>query len=158
MNGTDPLLTGGGETAGAARSAWLTAHGRHPWPEIFALLTGVTCAWADLDGFHAEPAPAEPPLATHLWAWSPDRMLRVRIDDSDGIAAELHLNDPGHGEPVTVTERDTTTWPPREGRVSVDNEWRGRAMYVYEVAGLMPLEFARLDGAAAKADQAGPDS
>lgn len=95
MTASDPVLTGGGEAAAAARAAWLAAHGRHPWPEISALLTGCTCAWADVDGFHAGPPPAEPPLATHLWAWGPGRLLRVRVDGSDGIAAELHLSDPG---------------------------------------------------------------
>jgi hypothetical protein len=44
-------------------TGWLIAHGRRPWPEIYSLLTGCICAWADLDGFHAEPAPGEPPLA-----------------------------------------------------------------------------------------------
>ena len=129
----------------ATFTAWLIVHGRRPWAEIRPLLAGCTCAWADLDGFHAEPPPADPPLATHLWAWNDGKLLRVRIDGTDGIAAELCLADPGHGEPVTVTERQATTWPSGEGRVSAAETWRDRALRIYQVAGLMPLEFTRLD-------------
>lgn len=136
--------TGNDAPVAVSRTAWLAAHGRQTWSEITSVLAGCTCAWADLDGFHAGPPPAGPPLATHLWAWSPDRLLRVRVDGSDGIAAELHLSDVGQGEAVTVTERDAVTWLPGEGRVSVDDEWRGRLVRIYEVAGLVPLEFARL--------------
>jgi hypothetical protein len=158
MTASDQARSGGGQAPGTARTAWLTAHGRHPWATISSFLSGCTCAWADLDGFHAGPPPAGPPLATHLWAWSPDRLLRIRLDGSDGIAAELHLTDPGIGEPVQVTERDTATWPPGEGRVSADDKWRGRAVRIYQVAGLMPLEFARLDQAGAPAGQTAPGS
>lgn len=132
----------------ADRTAWLTAHGRQDWSKIASLLTGCTCAWADLDGFHVGPPPARPPLATHLWAWGTTRLLRVRVDGGDGIAAELHLSGEEHGEPVTVTERNAVSWPLGEGRVSVDDQWRGRAIRIYEVTGLAPLEFASLDEAA----------
>jgi hypothetical protein len=125
-------------------TGWLIAHGRRPWTEIHALLDRSICAWADLDGFHAEPRPADPPLATHLWAWDVGRLLRVRIDGSDGIAAELHLTNSGQGEPVTVTVQEAVSWPAREGRVSVDAQWRGLPLRVYQVEGLMPLEFTRL--------------
>lgn len=125
-------------------TAWLVAHGRRPWAEIRPLLAGCTCAWADLDGLHAGPPPDSPPLATHLWAWNDGKLLRVRIDGGDGITAELHLTDPGHGEPVTVTEREVPGWPSGEGRVSAGQEWRDQAMRVYQVTGLMPLEFTRL--------------
>jgi hypothetical protein len=157
MTASDPGPPPSGHPAAATRTAWLIAHGRHPWAEISALLTGCTCAWADLDGFHAGPPPAGPPLATHLWAWEPGRLLRARVDGSDGIAAELHFTYPGHGEPVRVTEREAASWPPGEGRVSVDDKWRGRTIRVCEVTGLMPLEFARLNDAA-PADQTGEDT
>jgi|SRR5271157_974773 len=158
MTASDQARSGGGQAPGTARTAWLSAHGRHPWATISSLLSGCTCAWADLDGFHSGPPPAGPPLATHLWAWSPDRLLRIRLDGSDGIAAELHLTNPGNGEPVQVTERETATWPPGEGRVSAEDKWRGRAVRIYQVAGLMPLEFARLDQASAPAGQTAPGS
>jgi hypothetical protein len=127
-----------------AFTGWLIARGRRPWPEIHALVDGCTCAWADLDGFHTEPAPASPPLATHLWAWNEDRLLRVRIDGSDGIAAELRLTEAGRGEPVTVTVREAVSWPAGEGRVSAGQQWRDRPLRVYQVEDLMPLEFTRL--------------
>jgi hypothetical protein len=129
----------------ATFTAWLTGYGRQPWAEIRPLLAGCTCAWADLDGFHAEPPPADSPLATHLWAWNDAKLLRVRIDGADGITAELRLADPSHGESVTVTERQATTWPSGEGRVSAAETWRGRVLRIYQVAGLMPLEFTSLD-------------
>jgi hypothetical protein len=145
MTASHQMLSSSGQTAGTVRTAWLTPHGRQSWTAISSILSGCTCAWADLDGFHCEPAPAGPPLATHLWAWSPDRLLRIRLDGTDGIAAELHLTTrPGNGEIVQVTEREAQTWPPREGRVSVDDQWRGRTVRVFQVIGLMPLEFARL--------------
>lgn len=146
-------------TAGAATfTAWLIARGRRPWAEIRPLLTDCTCAWADIDGFHAGPPPADPPLATHLWAWNTDRLLRVRIDGREGIAAELRLADSGQGEPVSVTERQATSWPAGEGRVSVQQAWRDRAVRIYQVAGLMPLEFTRLEEAGQQNLDAAPFS
>jgi hypothetical protein len=145
MTGSDQVPSSGGQTPGTVRTVWLTPHGRQSWTAISSMLSGCTCAWADLDGFHCEPAPAEPPLATHLWAWSPDRLLRIRLDGTDGITAELHLTETDNGELVQVTEREAQTWPPREGRVSVDDQWRGRTVRIYQVTGLMPLEFARLN-------------
>jgi hypothetical protein len=130
-----------------AFTAWLVTHGRRPWAEIRPLLADCTCAWADLDGFHAEPPPADPPLATHLWAWADGKLLRLRIDGGDAIPAELRLTNPGHGAPVTVTDRQAPTWPAGEGRVSASQPWRDRTIRVYQVAGLMPLEFTRLEDA-----------
>ena len=157
MTASAPGPATSGQAAAGIRTAWLTGHGRHPWAEIASLITGCTCAWADIDGFHAGPPPAGPPLATHLWAWGPGRLLRIRIDGSDGIAAELHLSDPGHGEPVRVTEREAASWPLGEGRFSVDVKWRDRTIRVCEVIGLMPLEFARLDDAT-RAAKTGEDT
>jgi hypothetical protein len=156
--GSDHVLSGDVQPLGTTRTAWLIAHGLRPWDEISSLLSGCTCAWADLDGFHCGSPPAEPPLATHMWAWNPDRLLRIRLDSSDGITAELHLTNPGNGEKVQVTERETATWPPREGRVSAEDKWRGRPVHIYQVAGLMPLEFTRLGQASDPAGQTDPVS
>jgi len=128
-------------------TAWLTAHGRRPWDEVVTLLSGCTCAWADLDGFHSAPPPAQAPPATHMWAWAGDRLLRIRIDGHDSIAAELHLTSHSGSETVAVIERQGSTWPLGEGRVSAEDEWRGRGVRIYQVTGLMPLEFVRLDEA-----------
>jgi hypothetical protein len=137
-------VTENAELTEAASTAWLVAHGRRPWAEVHSLLTDCVCAWADLDGVHTEPAPTTPPLATHLWAWNHDRLLRVRIDCQDGIAAELRPSESGQGEPVTITERKAISWPSEEGRVSAAQEWRDRPLRIYQVQGLMPLEFTRL--------------
>lgn len=135
------------DAAASARTftAWLIAHGRRPWGEITPLLAGCTCAWADLDGFHAGAPPDGPPLATHLWAWDERRLLRVRVDGDCGIAGELCLTDPHGGEAVAVTEREAPSWTSGEGRVSAGTEWRDRTIRIYQVAGLMPLEFTRLE-------------
>jgi hypothetical protein len=68
----------------------------------------------------------------------------MRIDGTDTITAELHLSDPCHGEPVTITQREASTWPLREQRVSISDQWRDRNISRYQVTGLMPLEFVRL--------------
>jgi hypothetical protein len=125
--------------------ARLIAHGRLPWDEARTHLTGCTCLWADLDGVHADTAPADAPIASHLWGWDEQRLLRARIDNDECVLAELDLTHNATGEPVQVTQRRIPTWPPDEGRVSVDERWRGRSATLYEVTGLMPLTFARLD-------------
>lgn len=147
------------ETAGtrAGRTSsftgWLISHGRRSWTEIHGLLNGCTCAWADIDGFHAEHPPADPPLATHLWAWREEKLLRIRVDGSEGITAELRLTDSGQGEPVIVIERNAASWRFDEGRVSVRDEWRDRALKLYRVQGLMPLEFAHLKETGRRTDR-----
>jgi hypothetical protein len=158
MTGSDRALRASAVPMGTTRTAWLTAHGRRPWQQVSALLSGCTCAWADLDGFHCGPPPASPPLATHVWAWDTGRLLRIRLDGSEGITAELHLTDPGSSETVQVTERQTSTWPLREGRVSAEDQWRGRTVRSYQVSGLTPLEFIRLGQEARLARPAGQDS
>ncbi|RAY16852.1 hypothetical protein DPM19_01410 [Actinomadura craniellae] len=125
--------------------ARLVARGRLPWERALTHLDGGTCLWADLDGLHTGPPPTEPPIATHLWAWDTDRLLRARVDGAECVLAELHLATTAAGEPVRVTRRQVPTWPLGEGRVSVPDEWRARSATLYEVAGLMPLTFARLD-------------
>jgi hypothetical protein len=140
-----------GAQAATDHTAWLIAHGRQSWAEIRALLSGCTCAWADLDGFHTDRPPADPPLTTHLWGWNASRLLRVRIDGADGVTAELYLTDPGRGEPVAIIERGASSWPSGEGRVSAAPQWRDRAIRIYQVSGIMPLEFPRLSEASVPA-------
>ncbi|MBO3752846.1 hypothetical protein J5X84_42930 [Streptosporangiaceae bacterium NEAU-GS5] len=121
--------------------ATLTGHGRIPWDRARTLLDGFTCAWADLDGFNLGPASQEPPLTTHLWAWRDQVLFRARMDGAECILGRLDLS----GGDVQVAERHCTTWPHGEGRVSVADDWRSRPVTLYEVAGQMPLTFARLD-------------
>ena len=68
---------------------WLEGTGRTQWSEIQPQLEGMTCAWADLDGFHVEAVPREQPVTTHLWGWAPDRWVRVRVDPAFCVAGFL---------------------------------------------------------------------
>ena len=86
----------------------LFGHGRLPWSDVRRLAEGLTCAWADLDGWHEGPAPDEAPISTHLWGWGRDRWLRARIDGDTAIVGELSLG--GAGEVVTVAVRDGIPW------------------------------------------------
>lgn len=90
----EPRVSGG-------RMSWAEARQQH--------LTGLTCLWQDLDGLHLEPAPIEPPLASHLWGWTPDgAMVRVRLD-----------GDVAHVARCDTTAEATTviSWEPRDGRI-----------------------------------------
>jgi hypothetical protein len=86
--------------------------GRMPWPEARTLLAGTTCTWADLHGFHIEPAdrlPAEVPQSTHLWAWADDRCVRVRVDGTDALVAVLRP-DGRPGTAVSIRTRPGLPW------------------------------------------------
>lgn len=61
------------------------------WEHLHATTRNWTAAWADIDGFHLNHLPDQPPVATHLWAWTTNTWLRVRIDDSHWWAALLTL-------------------------------------------------------------------
>jgi hypothetical protein len=89
-------------TGTATFTACLIGHGRQPWSEIRPLLEGCTCAWADLDGFHAEPPPADPPLATHLWAWNDGK-------PPPGPPAKGAYPSGKHGETVPCTSTRSLT-------------------------------------------------
>ncbi len=61
------------------------------WDEVRPLLDGFEGAWADLDGWHQGPLPADAPLATHVWAWNPrgDVLVRLRCDGDSCVGAVL---------------------------------------------------------------------
>lgn len=54
------------------------------WDEALeGTLSGLTCLWQDLDGWHLAPPPAEPPRTSIMWAWSPRaavQPVRLRLD------------------------------------------------------------------------------
>lgn len=72
-------------SAGPGRSV----SGKMTWHEaVSGPLNGATCLWQDLDGLHVEPAPAEPPPASLLWAWRRrDHLVRLRLDGDTAYAA-----------------------------------------------------------------------
>lgn len=64
--------------------------GRMTWPEAVAgPLAGATCLWQDLDGLHAEQAPATAPPTSILWAWRDETVVRVRVDSQTAFVAIL---------------------------------------------------------------------
>lgn len=62
---------------------------RDAWPELYHRTSDWTAAWADNHGFHLEPMPTAAPVTSHLWAWSTDHWLRIRIDGALWWAALL---------------------------------------------------------------------
>lgn len=91
-------------------SWWLTPLGYRPWPQVLAELQGLTCAWADYGGFHETDdldRLSSPPPYSHLWGWSTDRLVRVRIDVDEGVVAVLTSADLARAKtvPVQVIER-----------------------------------------------------
>ncbi|WP_406260404.1 hypothetical protein OIA45_19640 [Streptomyces chartreusis] len=120
--------------------------GRLDWTEARSLLTGTTCAWADLDGFHvagSDQLPTEPPHSTHLWAWDQDRCLRLRIDGSQALIASLL---PGHdgGEQVRVYVRPGTPWAVDDKQAGpLQPEAHALAFELLELSGPAPATFVR---------------
>lgn len=87
----------------------ITSTGWTGWDEIVRLLGGDRCLWTDLGGLHHSTAPVRLPVgATHLWAWRPDRWVRVRIDSGRVLATVLTPD--AAGTPVVVVESDGIAW------------------------------------------------
>lgn len=79
------------------RTMCLTGYGRLAWANVERLLAGLSCAWADYEGFHVgRPCPGQAPPYSHLWAWNDDatRLVRVRVDGDEGIVGELTNGSP----------------------------------------------------------------
>ncbi|WP_416976976.1 hypothetical protein [Streptomyces sp. T028] len=135
--------------------------GRLDWTQARSLLTATpntTCAWADLDGFHiadADHLPADPPHATHLWAWNEDRCLRLRIDGSHALTAALQPLHPGHhhdsadsaggqGELVHVRLRPGTPWAAHDQQAGpLPAEAHTLTFELLELPGPTPATFVR---------------
>ena len=92
---------------------WLEGTGRTQWSEIQPQLEGMTCAWADLDGFHVEAVPRERPghdppvgLGARQVGSRPcrSRILCRRLSDAERTTGES-------GEAVAVRRRRAQAWP-----------------------------------------------
>jgi len=120
--------------------------GRLGWVEARSLLAGTTCAWADLDGFHvtgADRLPEEPPQSTHLWAWDPNRCLRLRIDGTRALAAALHPGQDG-AEQVRVHVRPGTPWAEDDKQAGpLRPEAHALVFELLELPGPTPATFVR---------------
>ncbi|MEW1657943.1 hypothetical protein [Streptomyces sp. NPDC093707] len=120
--------------------------GRLDWAHARSLLTGTTCAWADLEGFHvadAERLPEEPPQCTHVWAWDGTRCLRLRIDGSQALTAALHPGQDGE-EQVRVHVRPGFPWARDDKQVGpLPAEAHALAFELLELPGATPATFVR---------------
>lgn len=100
--------------------------------------------WIDTvdTGLHLESAlPAEQPVhASHLWGWSGDRLVRVRLDrdlPGDGLLGGLlDLSDTtGAGEEVAAWDSTATIWSQEDGRIAarLPQGCSGAEVIVWEV-------------------------
>ncbi|MGP4020996.1 hypothetical protein [Saccharopolyspora sp. 5N708] len=96
------------------------------WSMLQSFAAGWEASWADVAGFHLEPMPAQRPVTTHLWAWSQNRWLRVRIDGAYWWAALLSSGDSVVGEPWTEQEKvpEPTTADIRHWHLGSDRQAR----------------------------------
>ncbi|MCX5054663.1 MULTISPECIES: hypothetical protein [unclassified Streptomyces] len=126
--------------------ARLERAGRLAWAEARTLLTGTTCAWADLDGFHIAPAdrlPEQPLHATHLWAWDARRCLRLRIDGPHALTALLTPGQDG-GEQVRIHIRPGTPWAKDDQQAGpLPAEAHALNFELLELPGPTPATFVR---------------
>lgn len=92
---------------------YLKGYGRLSWSDARELTDGLKCAWADYQGFHVDQlCPHEAPPYSHLWAWSEDfsRLVRVRIDEDEGIVGILSTAYADGATPVDVVQSTGIPW------------------------------------------------
>jgi hypothetical protein len=133
-------------------TAALIAYGRLTWDQAAPMLAGTQAAWADYDGFHIGPPPGSPPPYSHLWAWTPDWLARIRIDGQHAITGILAL----HGQPANCPPEQwrqdvqfqlvgSQTWPPSERRVGpLTPEITGRTADLYLITGEHAVTFVKI--------------
>lgn len=132
----------------------LLGWGRQPWSFVVALTDGLTCAWADYEGFHIGACPPDAPPYSHLWGWddAAETLVRVRIDLNDAIVGALverrdalpqAANHPVLAEEVPVVIETLLTWPPEHRRVGVQHDPRTLAgpVSAVRVLSAMPVTF-----------------
>lgn len=108
-----------------------------PWERVRQTCAGLQCAWADYDGFQGGDCPPEAPPYSHLWAWSPDRLVRVRIDGVSGILGVLTRGPTpldGTVDPESVDVAVTTA-------MAGDGDAAGQPTTLVRVIGPMPVTF-----------------
>jgi hypothetical protein len=138
------------------------------WPALRTLLTddpayaGARCAWADLNGFHLESATAlptdpPPPLATHLWAWGAQAVLRSRIDTGRALTCALLPDNATPGDVVPVRIRPGLAWPADDLQVGrPDRPLPAPGIELLELTGPAPATFVRETPAARPPHPAAP--
>jgi hypothetical protein len=78
--------------------------GWQPWTRVVELCDGLTCSWGDYTGFHTGDCPPTAPPYSHVWGWSSDRFVRVRVDGDQGIVGLLTRTDADTWRPADVDE------------------------------------------------------
>jgi hypothetical protein len=123
--------------------------GRMPWRQARTLLPASTCAWADIDGFHILPAaelPHDSPHATHLWAWTANRCLRMRIDGTDALVAALDIHEAEEGS-MHAYSKPGVPWPSGHDRVGpLPDAADSFTLEILELPGATPATFVRATG------------
>jgi hypothetical protein len=134
----------------ATGSATLAGYGMRDWTDLPAMLSDATAAWADYNGFHVGPPPQEAPPYSHLWAWTPDWLLRARVEGQRAVVGILVLHgDPPTGGPqplqtcpVNYRRLTARTWIATEPRVGpIRDEVANRLVHQYLLAGERPTTF-----------------
>ena len=127
---------------------WLIARRVFDWEDVSRTLTGFSCAWADLDGWHESGCPAtEPDGCVQIWAWANDRVAIVRLGAWRPVVAELRLSPPDPADAAESVESvqfgitRTPVWVDGDKGVRVPTSASGYE--VLTVQGVMPLSFVR---------------
>ena len=63
---------------------YLSGQGEVEWSQLRKEAGGLTCAWADYDGFHIGPCPDEAPPYSHIWGVEPRRRGAAARQDRRG--------------------------------------------------------------------------
>ncbi|MEV0359416.1 hypothetical protein AB0H71_25505 [Nocardia sp. NPDC050697] len=115
------------------------------WPDLARL--PLHAAWADNDGFHiSDHLPATTPRTTHLWAWTRQQWLRIRIDHPHWWGAALTTDTTAPSqlfttatEPVEhLTIEAILHWPPSAGEIAQRTVHPGDALTGYRMISLSP--------------------
>lgn len=125
------------------KTRWLDGWGEVEWARLQEAADGMTCAWADYDGFHIGPCPTQAPPYSHIWGWSDDggTLLRGRIDAGRVTVGWLRTSG-AQGEPVDCVVRDLLTWRQEHERlhITMDRPYPER-MRTVEILGPGPVSF-----------------
>lgn len=134
---------------------YLSGQGEVEWSQLREDARGLTCAWADYEGFHIGSCPDDAPPYSHIWGWSSDGevLLRGRIDAGRVTAGWLRKSPVGGDKEreVTAITRQVITWNPANERLKINfsdehgNGWPERMQSV-ETLGENPVTFMKEEG------------
>lgn len=123
---------------------------RMPWADAAMILPTMSWMWADLGGWQTtEVLPATPPVATHVWGFSSDAWVRLRLDGHDVTGAQLTLHDgDGDGDRLLPAVLGSQVWPVGEQRVGLraGADLRGRAVTLLRLPSPRALVFVHSVG------------